>query len=67
MKPKEEVKPIEDTPNNQSTATLIFTDLINIRKELMSKLHDSVGYNYLNFEYVGPTRDVSFYGYMDSK
>ena len=27
----------------------------------------SVGYNKLNFEYVGPTKDVSFYEYMDSK
>ena len=33
----------------------------------MSELHDSVDYNNLNFEYVGPTKDVSFYGYMDSK
>ena len=33
----------------------------------MSKLHDSLDYNNLNFEYVGLTRDVSFYGYMDSK
>ena len=33
----------------------------------MNKLHDSVDYNNLNFEYVGLTRDVSFYGYMDSK
>ena len=33
----------------------------------MSKLHDSVDYNNLKFEYVGPTKDVSFYEYMDSK
>ena len=33
----------------------------------MSELHDSVDYNNLNFKYVGPTEDVSFYGYMDSK
>ena len=33
----------------------------------MSKLHDSVDYNNLNFEYVGPTKDVSFYGYRDSR
>ena len=33
----------------------------------MSKLHNSVDYNNLNFEYVGLTRNVSFYGYMDSK
>ena len=60
MKPKEETKPIKDTPNNQSRATIIFNDLINKRKELMSKLHDSIDYNNLNFEYVGLTRDVSF-------
>ena len=33
----------------------------------MSKLYDSVDYNNLKFEYVGPTKDVSFYEYMDSK
>ena len=33
----------------------------------MSELHDSVDYNNLKFEYVGPAKDVSFYKYMDSK
>ena len=33
----------------------------------MNELYDSVDYNNLNFEYVGPTKDVSFYEYMDSK
>ena len=33
----------------------------------MSELYDSVNYNNLNFEYVGPTKNVSFYEYMDSK
>ena len=33
----------------------------------MNKLHDSVDYNNLKFEYVGPTEDVSFYEYFDSK
>ena len=33
----------------------------------MKELHDSVDYNNLKFEYVGPTNDVSFYGYRDSK
>ena len=66
LKP-EETKPIEDTPNNQSRATFIFNDLINKRKELMNDLYDSVGYNKLNFEYVCPTKDVSFYKYRDSK
>ena len=33
----------------------------------MSELYDSVDYNNLNFEYVGPTKDVSFYEYKYSK
>ena len=67
LKPKEEIKPTEGTPNNQSRAVTIFNELINKRKELMNKLYDSVDYNNLKFEYVGPTKDVSFYEYRDSK
>ena len=33
----------------------------------MSELHGSVDYNNLEFEYIGPTTDVNFYEYMDSK
>ena len=33
----------------------------------MSELYDSVDYNNLKFEYVGPTKDASFYEYKDSK
>ena len=33
----------------------------------MSELHDGVDYNNLKFEYVGPTKDASFYEYMDSR
>ena len=33
----------------------------------MSELYDSVDCNNLKFEYVGPTRDVSYYEYKDSK
>ena len=33
----------------------------------MSELYDSVDNNNLNFEYVGLTKNVNFYGYMDSK
>ena len=33
----------------------------------MSELYDSVDYNNLKFEYIGPTKDVRFYEYMDSK
>ena len=34
---------------------------------MMSKLYDSVDYNNLKFQDVGPTKDVSFYEYKDSK
>ena len=67
LKPKEERKPIEGTPNNQSRARIIFNELISKRKELMNRLYDNADYNNLKFEYVGPTKDVSFYEYMDSK
>ena len=67
LKPKEEIKLIEGISNNQSRAAIIFNELISNRKELMNKLYDSVDYNNLKFEYVGPTEDVSFYEYMDSK
>ena len=32
----------------------------------MSELYDNADYNNLKLEYVGPTKDVSFYEYMDS-
>ena len=67
LKPKEQTKPIEDKSNNQSKAAAVFNDLINKRKTIMSELYDSVDYNNLKFEYVGHTKDVSFYEYTDSK
>ena len=67
LKLKEETKPTEDKFNNQPKATDIFNELINKRKELVSELYDSLDYNNLNFEYAGPTKDVSFYGYKDFK
>ena len=33
----------------------------------MNKLHDSVDYNNLKFEYMTKAKDVSFYEYRDSK
>ena len=66
MKPVK-TKLIEDKPNNQSRAATIFNDLINNRKELMNKLYDSVDYDNLKLEYVGPTKDVRFYEYRHSK
>ena len=67
LKPKEETRPIEDNSNNKSKVTIIFNDIINKRKALMKELYDSIDYNNLTFEYVGPTKDVSFYGHKDSK
>ena len=67
MKSKEQTKPIEDKSNNQLKAKITFNDLTNKRKKIMSELHDSVDYNNVKFEYVGPTKDVSFYEYRDSK
>ena len=67
LKPKEQIKSIEDKSNNKPKTTIIFDDLINKRKEIMSELYDSVDYNNLKFEYIGPTKDSIFYEYIDSK
>ena len=68
MKPKEETKPIEDKSNNNSRATILFNEFFNKKKkDLMKELYDSFDYNNLKFEYVGLTKDVSFYEYKDSK
>ena len=67
MNPKEQTKATEDKSNNQPKAIIIFNGLINKRKKIMSKLHYSVDYSKLTFEYVGPTKDVSFYEHKDSK
>ena len=64
---KEELRPIEGTPNNHSKARIIFNELINKRNESMNKLYDNVEYNNLKFEYVSRAKDVSFYEYRDSK
>ena len=67
MKPKEETKPTEDRSNNQSKATIIFSELINKRKGLIKKLYDGVDNNNLKFEYAGPAKDIRFYEYKDSR
>ena len=67
LKPKEQTKLIQDKSNNQPKSTSIFNDLLNKRKKIMSELYDSVDYNNLKFEYIGPTKDPSFYEYMYSK
>ena len=67
LKPKEQEKLIEDKSNNQSKVTAIYNELSKKRKEIMSELYDSVDYNNLKFEYVGPNEDVIFYEYMDCR
>ena len=67
MKANEETKPIENKSNNKSKSEIIFNELINKRKDLMKELCDSVDYENLNFKYVDPKNNVSFYGYRDSK
>ena len=62
LKQKEQTKKIEgksDNKNNQSIAANIFNDLVKKRKSIMNELHESV--DKLYFEYVGPTKDISFY------
>ena len=61
------MKPIEGESNNRSRTSIIFNNLINERKNIVSKFYDSVDYNKLKFECVGPIKDVRFYEYMDSK
>ena len=45
----------------------VFNDISTKRKELINGLYDSVDYSNLKFEFVGSTKDVSFYEYMNSK
>ena len=33
----------------------------------MNDLHDNIEYNHFKFEYVGPTKDVSFYRHKDTQ
>ena len=67
LKPIEQTKPIESKSNDESKVKTIFNDLISKRKETMNELYESVDYNNLKFEYVGPTKDVSFNECKDSK
>ena len=67
LKPKEQTKPIEGKSNNQSRAAIIFNGFISKRKSVMNELYERVDKYKLKFEYVGNTKDVSFYEYMDSK
>ena len=46
---------------------IIFNDTFNKRKKIMNELYEKVDKNKLYFKYIGPTKDISFYEYMDSK
>ena len=70
LKPKKYRKAIEgksNNKNNQSIAANIFNDLIKKRKSIVNELHESFDNNKPYFEYVGPTKDVSFYEHHDSE
>ena len=70
LKPKEQTKSIEGksrNKNNQSIAANIFNNLIKKGKSIMNEFYESVDKNKLYFQYVGPTKDVGFYEYYDSK
>ena len=53
--------------SNKSNAGKIFDDLVKERMSIINKLYENVDYNNLKFKHVGPTKDVSFYEFMDSK
>ena len=67
MEPKEQTKAIKGKSNYQWRAAIIFDDLINKIKKILNELYERLDINKFYFEYVGPTKDVSFYEYMDSK
>ena len=72
MKPKEQIKAIKGKSNNQLIAANILNNLIKKRKGIKNELliwimNESVDKNKFYFEYVGPTKDVRFYEYMNSK
>ena len=48
-------------------AAIIFNGTFNKRKKIMNELYEKVDKNKLYFKYIGPTKDISFYEYMDSK
>ena len=45
----------------------LYLMILLAKEKIVSELYDRVDYNNLKFEYVGPTKNVSFYKYMDSK
>ena len=68
---EKQIKTIEDQEQKQTDALEnLKPNLINLLKKerkMMNELYNSVDYNNLKFDYVGPTNGVSNYEYMDSK
>ena len=65
-----DLKPKEQTKQLKINLIIVNQELqlyltISLKKE--RALYESVDYNNLKFEYVGPTKNVSFYEYIDSK
>ena len=67
LKPKEQTEAIEGKSNNQPKTKIILNNLISKRKSIMNELLESLDYNNLKSDYVGPPKDVNFYEYMDSR
>ena len=67
MRPKEQKKRLRINLIISQKLQLYLMISLTKEKKIMSELYDGVDYNNLHFEYVGPTKSVSFYGYMDSK
>ena len=67
LKPKEKIEASEGKSNNQPRTKIIFNDLVSKRKSIMNEFYESVDYNNLKFEYEGPTKNLSFYEYIDSR
>ena len=67
LKPKEKTEASEGKSNNQPRTKIIFNDLVSKRKSIMNEFYESVDYNNLKFEYEGPTKNLSFYEYIDSR
>ena len=66
LKPKA-INDKSEKKKNLPRSKIIFNNLINERKNRINKFYESADYNNLKFEYVGPTKNASFYEYMDSK
>ena len=67
LKRKEKTEASEGKSNNQPRTKIIFNDLVSKRKSIMNEFYESVDYSNLKFEYEGPTKDLSFYEYIDSR